>query len=599
MSIDCDTLRYKFMLVYANLSLLVYSIGIPLILFFRLFKWRRELNPPGFEDEARAIKTRMKNKAMLAEPIVKFATRYRPHRWWYEVYTLGRRFALTSLVLAFPTLESSSVYVIMIGFSTLLVDREWVAHIDGYASALSHALNVQVALAPIYMLMLDARIIVGAYSVIISVGLFVLNLVMVGAMMLIAARELKALKAKDEQLKTLNAQLVSDKQEDANKFAEAWSKLIDAGAEGDEARLLETLDALAQASALSSGKQPTPKQADTIGTVDELLEEAEEIAPRFHDFLSDLVEQGGGTYKEGPNKTRPRAIEKIEKDYNGDPRKLVDVVRASAIFTTFVQLTLFVGVLLEKGCRLIVVRAKDRFNKPLDSGYRDMLLNVKLTGSDHVGELQLHLQTIIDIKESAHRTYALMRAVGWEDDSVEEEDEEVVDTMNSELRETWSSTWLKPGRDAREPGMTLEMTSTNDGPLRIDQENPIIAATRKAAQGEGPGTRGNQSKAAEARTHLDLGDHINIHVVESEGGAAEDRSDDEVEGSEGRVSIGGVDWSVKKPSRRSTITVFEQADVGELRDGTSQGETVSPARLPGGGPRTLAKKRSSMSAVGL
>eukprot|EP00620_Florenciella_sp_RCC1587_P022047 CAMPEP_0182563566 /NCGR_PEP_ID=MMETSP1324-20130603/5681_1 /TAXON_ID=236786 /ORGANISM="Florenciella sp., Strain RCC1587" /LENGTH=54 /DNA_ID=CAMNT_0024776799 /DNA_START=43 /DNA_END=203 /DNA_ORIENTATION=+ len=36
----------------------------------------------------------------------------------------------------------------------------------------------------------------------------------------------------------------------------------------------------------------------------------------------------------------------------------------------------------------------------------------------YVGELQLHLQTIIDIKEAAHRTYALMRGVGWEDDSV-------------------------------------------------------------------------------------------------------------------------------------------------------------------------------------
>ena len=66
----------------------------------------------------------------------------------------------------------------------------------------------------------------------------------------------------------------------------------------------------------------------------------------------------------------------------------------------------------EKGCTLIVVRGKDRFNKPLDSGYRDMLLNVRLEGSDHVGELQLHLRTIIDIKEAAHRTYALMRAVG-------------------------------------------------------------------------------------------------------------------------------------------------------------------------------------------
>mmetsp|Transcript_5142 Transcript_5142/g.8653 ORF Transcript_5142/g.8653 Transcript_5142/m.8653 type:complete len:164 (-) Transcript_5142:151-642(-) len=53
-----------------------------------------------------------------------------------------------------------------------------------------------------------------------------------------------------------------------------------------------------------------------------------------------------------------------------------------------------------------------------------MLLNVRLEGSDHVGELQLHLQTIIDIKESAHRTYALMRSVGWEDDSLEKEGEQ-------------------------------------------------------------------------------------------------------------------------------------------------------------------------------
>ena len=53
-----------------------------------------------------------------------------------------------------------------------------------------------------------------------------------------------------------------------------------------------------------------------------------------------------------------------------------------------------------------------------------MLLNVRLEGSDHVGELQLHLKTIIDIKEAAHRTYALMRSVGWQDDSLKDEQDE-------------------------------------------------------------------------------------------------------------------------------------------------------------------------------
>ena len=97
---------------------------------------------------------------------------------------------------------------------------------------------------------------------------------------------------------------------------------------------------------------------------------------------------------------------------------------------------------------------------------------------------------------------------------------------------------------------------------------------------------------------MGLDDHIDIHVVE-EGGATEDESGNEDEGSNNRVSIGGIDWSVNKPSRRSTINVFERADVAEMRDDTSRGGEILPARLPSGGPATLAKKRSSMSAVEL
>ena len=216
------------------------------------------------------------------------------------------------------------------------------------------------------------------------------------------------------QLQVLNLLLVKDKLDDSKLFVSAWKQLVETGKEGDEGRLLIALDRLTQNSALPNGKQPTPKQSPSLVDVDALIDEANTIGAEFHDFLRKLVEERGGRFLQGPNKTRARAIEKIEGDYGGDHTKLVDAVRSSAIFTTFAQLTLFVEALLEEGCELIVVRAKDRFNKPLDSGYRDMLLNVKLAGSEHVGELQLHLQTIIDIKPAAHRTYALMRGVGWE-----------------------------------------------------------------------------------------------------------------------------------------------------------------------------------------
>ena len=56
------------------------------------------------------------------------------------------------------------------------------------------------------------------------------------------------------------------------------------------------------------------------------------------------------------------------------------------------QLALAIEELLQEGCPLIVVRAKDRLNNPLSSGYTDFLLNVRLANgphSSHVGELQV------------------------------------------------------------------------------------------------------------------------------------------------------------------------------------------------------------------
>ena len=101
---------------------------------------------------------------------------------------------------------------------------------------------------------------------------------------------------------------------------------------------------------------------------------------------------------------QPLTAAPLHSQYHGDPRRVVDIVRASAIFTTMQQLALAIEALLGDACVLIVVRAKDRFNKPCDSCYRDMLLSFRLDGSEHVGELQLQLLSIIDIKESAHRT---------------------------------------------------------------------------------------------------------------------------------------------------------------------------------------------------
>lgn len=65
---------------------------------------------------------------------------------------------------------------------------------------------------------------------------------------------------------------------------------------------------------------------------------------------------------------------------------------------------------------------KDRLNKPQGSGYRDVLLNLIIKGTDgFVMELQLHLRDVINLKEEEHRIYELLRLLGWENDEVDAE----------------------------------------------------------------------------------------------------------------------------------------------------------------------------------
>ena len=59
----------------------------------------------------------------------------------------------------------------------------------------------------------------------------------------------------------------------------------------------------------------------------------------------------------------------------------------------------------------MIRRAKDRINRPVEnSGYRDVLMNVEIAG--FVGELQLSLARLLEVKGSAHRIYNLTRALG-------------------------------------------------------------------------------------------------------------------------------------------------------------------------------------------
>jgi hypothetical protein len=113
-TISCDASdgNYKAMFVFATVMLCVYPIGVPCTLLVMMSKFRKELNPSAIPDAAMLASEeeviREREPIFAAEPITTFARIYRPRFWWYEIYNMVRRLALTCMSLAFNSLASVS-----------------------------------------------------------------------------------------------------------------------------------------------------------------------------------------------------------------------------------------------------------------------------------------------------------------------------------------------------------------------------------------------------------------------------------------------------------------------------------------------------------
>ena len=96
------------------------------------------------------------------------------------------------------------------------IEREWSPMIDPFMGNFSHGLSWQIVMSVIYMLFLDAKVldVSGPGAVWYSVGLFLFNLGLMGALFYAAMEGIKRLKKLIEDLQVLNAQLEKDKDED-------------------------------------------------------------------------------------------------------------------------------------------------------------------------------------------------------------------------------------------------------------------------------------------------------------------------------------------------------------------------------------------------
>jgi len=182
-----------------------------------------------------------------------------------------------------------------------------------------------------------------------------------------------------------------------------------------------------------------------------------------------------------PLKGKERSKEKVEADYGGDWSKLKDVVRASVGVDSFEQVEEVVQKLRDMGMEL-AEKPTDRFANPTSAGYRDIKISVKYPNG-HIGELQIHLKSILKAKEQAHKDYEVVRSIeakakkeGRED--LTDEEQKVVDEANDKMKKAYEDAWEGATARPAAKAASLRMAAPKTRYFELEG-NPVVLVYKK------------------------------------------------------------------------------------------------------------------------
>lgn len=214
-----------------------------------------------------------------------------------------------------------------------------------------------------------------------------------------------------------------------NQPAKSWDELVTKGTEGLN-QFRDQLGKVAQIMGLQSGKKP------------------EDITP-------DEWENDQGFLFLAPLKGEKRAKEKVEADYGGDWSQLRDVVRATISVPGMANVTEALGHLKSVGIEL-AQKPKDRFSKPTDEGYRDLMTIVKLPNG-MLAELQIHVKAMTLAKEKGHKDYETTRSLVAKygeppSDKWAPEDKSKFEAAVQAQRDLYDTVWTKASGGKAEGG---------------------------------------------------------------------------------------------------------------------------------------------------
>ncbi|MFG3600779.1 toxin glutamine deamidase domain-containing protein [Micromonospora chersina] len=143
-----------------------------------------------------------------------------------------------------------------------------------------------------------------------------------------------------------------------------------------------------------------------LAYVDELYADAA-VAQRELNRLAITVagDRGRPDWRTEP-KGRERVLDKLV-EYDNDASQLKDLAGAKVQFRRLDDVYRALAQLADNR-EVVILHIKDRFLNPQESGYRDVLLNLRMSNG-HVAELRLHLAALDDVAEWEHALYEVRR----------------------------------------------------------------------------------------------------------------------------------------------------------------------------------------------
>lgn len=142
-------------------------------------------------------------------------------------------------------------------------------------------------------------------------------------------------------------------------------------------------------------------------------------------------------------KSHQRALEKVNLELDGQAERITDLARATIVANDVASLMTAYETLNREAT---VVKVKNRFKTPAESGYRDLNVLIQLPKTKIIAEVQLHLAAIAEVKSGAeHKLYeqiqGIERSARLEQRDLTEWESAQIAKMRSASRDLYQQAW--------------------------------------------------------------------------------------------------------------------------------------------------------------